>query len=486
MDAIAGIMQVGPNFGSDCDQIGPEQFPIEDEQVDSPAVLRVEEGNDEIDNAKARLDSVMVKREDQGARGSNEFAGGLKEEKDDVASNMIAEVDWSNVREAYSVLAASESVDVLRNVDVLRRCRELSKGESVDPVLDFLFNHRCCPPEYGEFKENNSKFGSSLLSKSPLFGRRRAVKLLKEAIPRLKITEASCMRQAKKLNSKNHLLKFWQAHFVYRPWILQKHGCKTNQQYKKKQMYAYLRDTPDQLMKKKEEVKEKRLEDLRAELEEKERKLTHLKQTKELLSSRKVISAYKPAVFRKERMSEVLNKADNEMKILKDEIKHYHAVIPDMKEKRDKIVERNQKRNRRWRKKVEALEAQDTSAQKIAAVKSQNAFAKTLLQHEQNHLKEITQGRRRLLHEHDQMNFALDELNDGAVFDAVNYLDSSTKVSKPYRKDVVQMTVELVDCGVDNNSVETVYESVFKSVNLRIRNFPPVSRIKGFQNDDKK
>ena len=138
--------------------------------------------------------------------------------------------------------------------------------------------------------------------------------------------------------------------------------------------------------------------------------------------------------------------------------------------------------NKRVRHKVKVL---DVTAPKIAAAKSGNDFAQSLLQHETKHFKEISKGRRKLYTEHDQLNFTIEEYREGAYFDAVNYLekDHAKAMSKPYKKEVLEMIVELVDCGIEENTVETVFERVFNSVNSELRNFPPSSRIKKLLKD---
>ena len=92
--------------------------------------------------------------------------------------------------------------------------------------------------------------------------------------------------------------------------------------------------------------------------------------------------------------------------------------------------------------------------------------------------------------EHEELDFTLEDYRDTAFFDAMEVGSirdpriervgdkTSAPLSKKYREDVVEVIMELVDSGIETESVQSIFESVFKCVNFPVRGFPTNSVIK--------
>ena len=135
---MAATMDISDN--DSCSELQNEEFDRDMNETSGRA--NDDDGDKEI---QRDADEVVLKMEEQDTDTYDIADDGVT----DVASNMKVEVALPKrmkYSEIYAAFRATESDDVMRNVDVLLRNRTLK----FSAVVDWILNHKCCPTEYKE------------------------------------------------------------------------------------------------------------------------------------------------------------------------------------------------------------------------------------------------------------------------------------------------------------------------------------------------
>ena len=221
---------------------------------------------------------------------------------------------------------------------------------------------------------------------------------------------------------------------------------------------------------------ETRLRELRQQLSEKEKKLKKLKESKELAPTKKFVESVESAKAKKRSMMGEHDQLEKKLKTAKKELRHFEKEVAEVKLRRKRVhgtVYYTQKK----------LSEVSVMGSKAAVLKRKNNFASEQLKHEENELKELKEDFRILQNVQDEMEIAIEESKDSAFFDAkadvsyqaIKFGDDKKETYGKHRKDVMQVIGELIEIGIDAESIETLFESVFQCLKFPVKRFPPTN-----------
>ena len=264
-------------------------------------------------------------------------------------------------------------------------------------------------------------------------------------------------------------LKLRLAPFVFKPWT------------EAQKLSATAQVAQDQ-RKQRQEAEKTQLRELRLSLMEKEKRLKQLTETKELAPPKEFMKGVKAAVKKKQQSAEYVAGFEKEFRDVESELQFFVKELPAVRKRRKAKMTLV----KYYEKQMAGLSAGEP---KVVAAESRHADAKDLLAHEQAQLAEVKADKQLLREEHEQLTFAIDEFREAeeAVFDAGEFDQKEfTLITKPptqkkflrYRKDVIRLIRELVETGVKGDSLETIFESVFQSIDWSVQGFPSRNDIK--------
>ena len=135
------------------------------------------------------------------------------------------------------------------------------------------------------------------------------------------------------------------------------------------------------------------------------------------------------------------------------------------------------------------LEKTEAVTPKMASAQRRKNAAIELFEHERAQLKIAKRDTQLLIREHQELENELDEHREFAHFDAMEVRSSAVQIlpnrakniapmSTKYRQDMLQVIMELIDSGIETDSIQTIFESVFQCVNFPVKGFPSSNIIK--------
>ena len=262
--------------------------------------------------------------------------------------------------------------------------------------------------------------------------------------------------------------------FVFDPWRELKRGDQEKRDRKKK----------------KAEAKKNRLDDLRSQLKEKERRLRELKETRELAPGKEFMQTMKDAHKKKSKSLELMSGYDNAQREAEDRL----GVIA-----KELVQLRKKRKSQRELVKYYKLQLEKTEAvtPKMASAQRRKDAALELFEHERDQLQIAKRDTKLLIQENEQLENELDEHREFAHFDAMEVRSSAVQIqpdrakniapmSTKYRQDMLQVVMELIDSGVETDSIQTIFESVFQCVNFPVKRFPNSNIIRRIRSDQAK
>jgi len=390
-------------------------------------------------------DEVVVKIE---GVGDSTDGSVLVQTKSDEASNMTVEVSPSRPKssEVLAAFEATASDEVIRNIDVVMKLRKLTQVR----VADWILRHKCCPKEYQE------KIGTPE-------GYRNGGRLVIPAMIKLRKEHG---KNVKNTNFEK-VLKFRLAPFVFPPWKEPFQGAGGRQHeisIQKKKM---------------REEEEERKRNLRLELIAKEDQLKQLKTERELAPSKAFIEICGITKKRKERAEEELKEVEKEWKKVAKEEAYWAEKLPEARKHKKKMHDNMMYRTQR-------LQSLADLGPKVKAVARKNAAAKELLEYEKAQVKLLKADHATLQEEASELEPKFEELKDEAFYDAMvgagGASADDSELNRPirmkeYNPEMVKVIKELYEIGIDVESIQSVFESVFGSINFTLQRFPSVGVI---------
>jgi len=336
---------------------------------------------------------------------------------------------------------ATESDDSLRNIDVILRLRTLN----FRTVINWILDHKCCPQIYKDQAKTDE-------------GRHIATSLLKQACSKAKKQDMLLMKN-------QSALKYRLAPFVFEPW---RELTKQNQNEQAKQN---------------SEAEAKRLQELRQQLKEKEQRYKELRAMQEPAPEKEFMQSVSKAKKKKQKSLEYMGEYDKAREEAEAELETVAKELARLRKAR-----RSRRQLSRYYK--AQLEKVEVVAPRVGVLQRKRASAEERLKYEREQLDIAKRDNKTLIVEHEELDFTLEDYRDTAVFDATEVGSirdpreervgdkTSAPLSKKYREDVVEVIMELVDSGIESESVQSIFESVFKCVNFPVRGFPTNSVIK--------
>jgi len=378
--------------------------------------------------------------------------------------------------EAIPVAGDSQDIasdNIISNFDVITQLKRISKIGTVRWILE----HECCPKEYRE----------KSLTKE---GYKMAVHLVTLAIYKLK-------RIVVKLTSRRKPqlpIEFRNAPFEFPPWRDEKFGEKERERLKQIVL--------------KREADEARQKELRSQLVEKEGRLKKLKAEKELAPNQKFLEICEIARKRKKAAETELRQEQKELKDVSEAFSYYAEKLPEASKRKKNTHDALAYYKHR-------LKTIITLGDKAGAAERKNAATKELLQHEIEQLKVVKSDRRELQSEREELSGELSDLRETAFFDAmtevagaraerveeemgkkkyikfvpteeVDEKKHSQSLKRRFKPEMMDIVKDLIEIGVPIESVESVVETVFESINFSVRRFPSSSVIHKICKRDKK